>query len=156
MKLWSGVLSPFSTKVRIALAEKGLEYEMLQIPWTRQTLWGPKRPEFLAVSPRGRVPGLTDGEATVYDSTVIAEYLEDRYPDPSLFPADAVARARCRQLEDEADTAMVEEVTPLVQELFTKRDDTARDQARVGVAMGALQHRYARVEPEHRAGEQRR
>src|SRR5262245_1731671 len=93
MKLWSGVLSPFSTKVRIALAEKGLEYEMLQIPWTRQTLWGPKPPEFLAVSPHGKVPVLIDGEATVYDATVIAEYLEDRYPDPSLFPADAVARA---------------------------------------------------------------
>ena len=148
MKLWSGVLSPFSTKVRIALAEKGLEYETVQIPWTRQTLWGPKPPEFLAVSPHGKVPVLIDGGATVYDSTVIAEYLEDRYPDPSLFPADAVARARCRQLEDEADTAMVEEVTPLVQELFTKRDDTARDQARVSVAIAALQRRYAMLERE--------
>lgn len=153
MKLWSGVLSPFSTKVRIALAEKGLEYETLQVPWTRQTLWGPKLPEFLAVSPHGKVPVLIDGEATVYDSTVIAEYLEDRYPDPSLFPADPVARARCRQLEDEADTAMVEEVTPLVQELFTKRDDRARDQARVGAAIAALQRRYATLERELAARE---
>src|SRR5262249_58215270 len=99
-------------------------------------------------SPHGKVPVLIDGEATVYDSTVIAEYLEDRYPDPSLFPADPVARARCRQLEDEADTAMVEEVTPLAQELCTKRDDTARDQARVSVAIAARQRRYATLEHE--------
>ena len=152
MKLWSGVLSPFSTKVRIVLAEKGLEYETLQIPWTRQTLWGPKPPEFLAVSPHGKVPVLIDGEATVYDSTVIAEYLEDRYPEPSLFPANAVARARCRQLEDEADTAMVEEVTPLVQELFTQRDETARDHARLRAAIAALHCQAARAEDPSDAG----
>jgi len=148
MKLWSGVLSPFSTKVRILLAEKGLAYETSEIRWTRETLWGPKPAEFLAVSPRGKVPVLVDGDATVYDSTVIAEYLEDRYPAPPLFPADAVGRARCRQLEDEADTAMVEEVTPLVQELFTKRDETARDQARVAAANTALRDRYARLQRE--------
>jgi glutathione S-transferase len=99
MKLWSGVLSPFSAKVRIALAEKGLPYETLEIGWNRQTLWGPKPPEFLAVSPRGKVPVLIDGGATLYDSTIINEYLEDRYPKPALFPADPVARGRCRQLE---------------------------------------------------------
>ena len=148
MKLWSGVLSPFSTKVRIALAEKGLAYETLAIPWSRQTLWGPKPPEFLAVSPRGRVPVLLDGGAAIYDSTVINEYLEDRYPTPPLMPSDPLARARCRQLEDEADLAMTEEVTPLVQELFTKRDDAARDMARVTTATDALRRRYASLERE--------
>jgi len=148
MKLWSGVLSPFSTKVRIALAEKGLAYETLEIPWSRQTLWGPKPPAFLAVSPRGKVPVLIDGDVTVYDSTVITEYLEDRYAKPPLFPPDPAGRARCRQLEDEADLSMVEEVTPLVQELFTKRDESARDMGRVAVAREALQARYAALERE--------
>ena len=93
MKLWSGVLSPFSAKVRIALAEKKLGYETLVVPWSRKTLWGPKPPEFLAVSPHGQVPVLIDGDVTVFDSTVICEYLEDRYPKPPLLPAGPEARA---------------------------------------------------------------
>lgn len=142
MQLWSGVLSPFSAKVRIALGEKGLRYETRVIPWSRKTLWGPKPAEFLAVSPHGKVPVLIDGPVTAYDSTVICEYLEDRYPRPPLFPAEAPERARCRQLEDEADFAMSEEVTPLVQELFTKTDAASRDMERVARAAEALQRRY--------------
>ena len=148
MKLWSGVLSPFSAKVRIALAEKKLDCEMLEVPWSRKTLWGPKPSDFLAVSPRGQVPVLIDGDVAAYDSTVICEYLEDRYPKPPLFPHGAAARARCRQLEDEADFAMSQEVTPLVQELFTKTDDATRDMARVAAASEALQHRYDALEKE--------
>src|SRR5688572_19678626 len=136
MKLWSGKLSPFSAKVRIALAEKKLDCELLDIPWTRKTLWGPKPAAFLAVSPHGRVPVVVD------DSTVICEYLEDRHPQPRLLPEDAVARARCRQLEDEADAAMTQDVTALVQELFTKTDDTTRDMARVAAAMESLKRRW--------------
>jgi glutathione S-transferase len=74
---------------------------------------------------------LIDGPVVVYDSTVVCEYLEDGYPKPRLFPEGAAARARCRQLEDEADVAMTTDVTALVQELFTKTDDATRDVARV-------------------------
>jgi glutathione S-transferase len=146
MKLWSGVLSPFSAKVRMALAEKKLPYETLTVPWTRKTLWGPKPPDFLAVSPRGQVPVLIDGDVTVCDSTVICEYLEDRYPKPPLMPDSPAERAACRQLEDEADVAMAQEVTPLVQELFTKTDDATRDMARVAAAAEALRRRYDALE----------
>jgi glutathione S-transferase len=146
MQLWSGVLSPFSAKVRIALAEKGIRYETREVPWSRKTLWGPKPPDFLAASPRGKVPALIDGALTVFDSTVICEYLEDRYPNPPLLPVEPAERARCRQLEDEADFAMTEEVTPLVQELFTKTDDATRDMARVAQAAEALGRRYTALE----------
>src|SRR5262245_12492332 len=148
MELWSGTLSPFSAKVRIALAEKGLDYEIREVPWSRATLWGPKPAEFLAVSPRGQVPVLIDGDAVVYVSTGIAEYLRDGDPTPPLLPADAVGRARCRLLEDEADQAMVLHVTPLVQELFTKTGDAARDLARVAAATGDLTRRYDDLERE--------
>lgn len=151
MKLWSGVLSPFSAKVRIVLAEKGLEYETLEIPWSRTTLWGPKPPEFLAVSPRGEVPVLVDGDLAIYDSTVINEYLEERHPRPSLLPADPADRARCRQLEDEADETMKLQVTPLVQELFTQRDEAARDAKRVAAASEAVRARYDALD-RHLAG----
>jgi len=148
MKLWSGKLSPFSAKVRIALAEKKLDCELLEVPWSRKTLWGPKPPEFLAVSPHGKVPVLVDGSVVVYDSTVICEYLEDRYPSPRLFPEEAAARARCRQLEDEADGAMTTDVTALVQELFTKTDDATRDPARVGAATESLRKRWDALDRE--------
>jgi glutathione S-transferase len=49
------------------------------------------------------VPVLVDGDVVVYDSTLIFEYLEDRYPRPRLYPADAAGRARCRQMEAAAD-----------------------------------------------------
>jgi glutathione S-transferase len=148
MQLWSGILSPFSAKVRIALAEKGLEYETCEVPWSRKTLWGPKSAEFLAVSPHGKVPVLIDGDVAVHDSTVICEYLEDRYPEPHLAPAAPAARARCRQHEDEADHAMTDYVTPLVQELFTKTEDAARDMGRVEQASTALVRRYDALERE--------
>ena len=148
MKLWSGKLSPFSAKVRIALAEKKLDCELLDVPWSRKTLWGPKPPEFLAVSPHGRVPVLIDGNVVVYDSTVICEYLEDRYPEPPLLPADAVGRARCRQLEDEADASMAGDMTALVQELFTKTDDATRDMARAAAAMEGLKRRWDALDKE--------
>jgi glutathione S-transferase len=148
MKLWSGKLSPFSAKVRIALAEKKLACEILEVPWSRKTLWGPKPPEFLAVSPHGKVPVLVDGDVVVYDSTVICEYLEDRHPKPPLVPDGAAGRARCRQLEDEADAAMTTDVTALVQELFTKTDDAARDMPRVAAAMEGLRRRWDALEKE--------
>ena len=146
MQLWSGVLSPFSAKVRIALAEKGLDYEVLEVPWSRETLWGPKPPEFLAVSPRGEVPVLLDGELSLYDSTVIGEYLEERYPEPPLMPGDPLERARCRQLEDEADEAMKLHVTPLVRELFTRRDAPERDAAAVAAGSEGVRRYYAGLE----------
>ena len=91
MQLWSGVLSPFSAKVRVVLAEKGLSAEILEVPWSRKTLWGPKPAEFLAVSPLGKVPVLLDGDLAIYDSTVIDEYLEEQYPELPLMPAEPAA-----------------------------------------------------------------
>src|SRR5262249_28389615 len=148
MKLWHGRLSPFSAKVRIALAEKDLSWEGLEVPWTRATLWGPKPPEFLAVSPRGQVPVLVDGEVLLHDSTVICQYLEDRYPERCLLRKTPAARARCRRLEDEADFGMNEEVAPLVQEIFRKPDPATRDMPRVTAAIEGLGRRYDALERE--------
>ena len=103
MQLWSGVLSNNAAKVRIVLAEKGIDVEIHEVPWTKESLWEPKPAEFLAVSPRGEVPVLIDDGFVVHDSTVINEYLEERYPEPALFPADTRTRAECRIWEDEGD-----------------------------------------------------
>jgi glutathione S-transferase len=99
MKLYSGPLSLFSRKVEIALAEKGLAFEREMVPFTQAKGYAPKHPAVLAANPKAQVPVLVDGDLTLFDSTVIAEYLEDAYPERPLFPKDAKARARCRLLE---------------------------------------------------------
>jgi glutathione S-transferase len=138
MKLWSGTLSPFSAKVRIALAEKGIEAEIAEIPWSRASLWGPKPQAFLDVSPKGEVPVLEDQGLAIVDSTVINEYLQDAYPEVPLMPADPVGRAQCRMWEDMADHFMANHVTTLIAEMFMKPDGEGRDIEAVNGAMQAF------------------
>lgn len=64
------------------------------------------RTDFVHVNPRAEVPALVDGEFSLYDSTVICEYLGERYPDPPLCPRDPKLRAECRLIEDLADTQL--------------------------------------------------
>src|ERR1700682_1793069 len=99
MKLYSGPLSLFSRKVEIALHEKGLAFERVMVPFSQATGYAPKHPDVLAANPKAQVPVLVDGDLTLFDSTLILEYLEDAYPRPALWPADAKARARGRQIE---------------------------------------------------------
>src|SRR5262249_57646839 len=78
----------------------------------------PHHPEVLARNPKGEVPVLVDGEVTVYDSTQIFEYLEDRYPEPPLYPADVAGRARCRRLAAWADEIVFAPAWDPVAEVF--------------------------------------
>ena len=94
-------LSPYGQKVKIALLEKGVDFEA---PLPAGIGSGAGQDDFLAASPRGEVPALVDGDIRVFDSTVILEYIEDRWPEPPLLPADPLARARARMLEDTMDT----------------------------------------------------
>jgi glutathione S-transferase len=121
MKLYSGPLSLFSAKVRVALDEKGLTYERLDVPFSRRDGYTPKLPEVLAINPKGQVPVLVDGDLALYDSTIIFEYLEDRYPSPPLLPADPVERARCRQAEAAADEILFPHVYTLIRGVFYER-----------------------------------
>jgi len=85
--------------VEIALGEKGLAFEREMVPFTQAKGYSPKHPVVLAANPKAQVPVLVDGDLTLFDSTVIAEYLEDAYPERPLFPREPKARARCRLLE---------------------------------------------------------
>jgi glutathione S-transferase len=97
--LYEHPLSPYAQKVKIALAEKGLAFES-RLP----DLLGGNLGEFLPVNPRLEVPALVDGDLAVFDSTIILEYLEDRWPSPPLLPVGAGERARVRMLEELCDT----------------------------------------------------
>jgi len=63
---------------------------------------------FSRISPVRRIPVLIDDQVTLADSSVICQYLEDRYPEPTLYPANIVDRARARWLEEYADSRMGE------------------------------------------------
>ena len=114
MHLYSGPLSLFSRKVEIALAEKGIACTRTMVPFTQTEGYAPKNDAVLAANPKGQVPVLVDGDLTLYDSTVILEYIEEAYPEPALYPGNAGLRARCRILELEADEILLEPVRRLM------------------------------------------
>jgi glutathione S-transferase len=116
IKLYDFLPCPFGQKVRIALAEKGLTYDLVQVDVTK----GENRhPDFFRLNPFGRVPVLVDEDTTIYDSTIINEYLDDEYPEPPLLPpvGSSAMRARARRLEDFADTSFTPQVGQLMAEL---------------------------------------
>ncbi|WP_439817807.1 glutathione S-transferase family protein [Zavarzinia sp. CC-PAN008] len=110
-------LSPFSRKVRVVLAEKGLDFD-LQV----EKVWE-RREEFLALNPAGQVPVLVDENGEVLaDSAAIVEYLDEVYPNRPLLGFDAAQRAETRRLVAWFDLKFHAEVTQnLVWEKVTKR-----------------------------------
>jgi glutathione S-transferase len=83
---------PFAHRATIALQEKGLSFE--PVFFER----GKRPPELEIVGPYAKSPTLFDGDSTVWDAHVVLEYLEDRYPTPTLLPASAAGRAEVRML----------------------------------------------------------
>ncbi|MDP6831901.1 MAG: glutathione S-transferase family protein [Alphaproteobacteria bacterium] len=110
-------LSPFSRKVRIALYEKRMDVELVV-----EKYWD-RRPEFLAMSPAGQVPVLSEPDGTVLsDSQAIVEYLEDCQPEPDLLGRSPLDRAECRRLIAWFDGKFYNEVTDfLLREKLLKR-----------------------------------
>lgn len=137
MKLYSGPLSLFSRKVEIALAEKGLAFERVLVPFTQTKGYSPKHPDVLAANPKGQVPVLVDGDLTLYDSTVILEYLEDAYPTPPLYPASPEERARCRLLDLFADEIMLVPLRALMFRTEPAPEDPQRRAANEAKALEA-------------------
>jgi glutathione S-transferase len=116
IKLYDFLPCPFGQKVRIALAEKGLTYELVEVDLAKGEH---RQQDFFRLNPLGRVPVLIDEDATIYDSTIINEYLEDEYPDPPILPdvSSSSMRARARLFEDFADTRFTFQVGQLMAEL---------------------------------------
>ena len=117
IKLYDFPMSPRARKVRIALAEKGLQYEKITIDITKGEQ---KKPEFLAVNPNGKVPALQDDGTSIYESSIIMEYLNDKYPNPPLLPADPGQRAHARVLLHYGDNPFDSACATIVGEVFFK------------------------------------
>ncbi len=100
MKIIGSYVSPYVRKVLVCLELKGLDYEVDPIT----PFFG--NDEFARLSPLRRIPVLIDDGLVLTDSTVIAEYLDETYPDPPLLPEHPKERARARWLEEFADTRL--------------------------------------------------
>ncbi|WP_454907015.1 glutathione S-transferase family protein [Variovorax gossypii] len=113
-RIYSGPLSMFGAKVEIAAREKGVAFELVMVPFIEGDAYEPKHPEVLRVNPvKQQVPVLVDDEVSLFDSTQIFEYLEDRYPPPALWPEGIADRARARQLEQKSDEVFFPNVIKL-------------------------------------------
>jgi len=90
MTLYSGSNDPYSHRARIVLAEKSVTYEIKKIEP------GNLPEDLIDLNPYNSVPTLVDRDLVLYDSRVVMEYLDERFPHPPLMPVDPVSRARCR------------------------------------------------------------
>jgi glutathione S-transferase len=149
MKLYSGPLSLYARKVEIALHEKGLAFERVMVPFNQQVGYSPRNPEVLAANPKGQVPVLVDDDLTLYDSTVILEYLEDAYPAPPLMPRLPKARAMCRQLELFADEVVIIPLRALMHRPGPRPADPQRwrdDEDAAAIAEQTLRTQFAELD----------
>ena len=100
MKLFGSTMSPFVRKVVAFAAEKGIELELVPVGI------GDPNPEFRAASPFGKMPALADGDYGLADSSAIIHYLEAKFPDPEMIPADPKLRGRTIWFDEFADTLL--------------------------------------------------
>jgi RNA polymerase-associated protein len=92
MNLYSGTTCPFSHRCRIVLYEKQMDFQVIDVDLFN-------KPEDIAViNPYNRVPVLVDRDLVLYESNIINEYIDERFPHPQLMPPDPIMRARARQL----------------------------------------------------------
>jgi glutathione S-transferase len=138
LTLISHALCPYVQRAVIALKEKGADYERIDIDLNAKPAW------FLALSPLGKTPVLQVGDAAIFESAVICEYLEDTLT-PALHPSDPLQRARHRAWVEFASATL-----NAIRSYYTARDETAYQ-----AAGAALTQRFTQLERELAANEAR-
>lgn len=100
--------SPFVRKVRVVLAEKGLDYQLEPV------FPGQLPPDYKTISPLGKIPAYRDGDRALADSSVICAYIERTAPEPRLYPQDPYDYARALWFEEYGDGGLVPVVGPKI------------------------------------------
>jgi glutathione S-transferase len=120
--------SPFAWRVWLALEHKKLPYELRVMSFDKGDL---KQPAFQALTPRGKVPLIQDGDYVLYESTAIMEYLQDAYPSSgaALFPGDPKPRGIARRLIREADEYLMASLEELLEQVLFVPQDKRNDAA---------------------------
>lgn len=119
IKLYHAVPSSNSDRVKIALHEKGLAYEGIKLDLAKRDQ---KSPEHLQRNPYGKVPVIDDGGNVLFESCIINEYLDEKYPAPPLMPKDPYLRGRGRVLIDYGLNYLHEPYWALRNEIFFKKE----------------------------------
>lgn len=130
MVLYSGTTCPFSQRCRFVLFEKGMDFEVRDIDLYN-------KPEDISVmNPYGQVPILVERELILYESNIINEYIDERFPHPQLMPADPTMRARTRLFLFNFERELFSQVSILEDrnDADTKAQDQARQKIRDGLA----------------------
>ena len=143
IKLYDFKSSPNCQRVKVVLAEKNLSYEVVPIDLRMQEQ---KTPDFLKLNPYGKVPVLTDDGTVLYESCIINEYLNEKYPTPPLMPADLGKRAKVRILIDYGLAHLDGPYQKLRMELL--KDEKEQNQQVVDSAKGDLRKLLQRLENE--------
>ena len=123
MRIYSGPLSMFGAKVQIAAHEKGIDFELIMVPFDMKRRYDPRHPEVLRINPKRQVPVVIDGAVEIFDSTQIFEYFEHLRPEPALWPAEPATRARARLLEHKSDEVYFPHVIRPFAPGFQRRKD---------------------------------
>jgi len=139
--LYYGSGSPYAWRAQFALEHKALPYELKVLSFSAGDT---RKPEFLALNPRHRVPVLVDGDFVLYESNAIVEYLDEAYPATGarLFPGDARTRALIRRLILEVDNYFDKAVDPVIDEAFYKKPE-ARSAEKLAAGREAVIKEYA-------------
>ena len=126
MVLYSGTTCPFSQRCRFVLFEKGMDFEIRDVDLFN-------KPEDVAVmNPYGQVPILVERDLILYESNIINEYIDERFPHPQLMPGDPVARARVRLFLFNFEKELFVHVGTL-EARATKANEKAMDKARAAI-----------------------
>jgi glutathione S-transferase len=126
------------------LEEKGIPYESLVIDLQRKEQ---RDPGFLAINPYGKVPVISDGSVVIHDSTIINEYLEEKYPAPPLMPADSPGKARARMMEDYRDEHFTG-LMSVIRYQHRNKQPAERDENAIQAAREQTQAEFPRLERE--------
>ena len=120
--LYYGSGSPYAWRVQLALEHKALPYERKVLSFAAGDT---RKPEFIALNPRHRVPVLVDGDFVLYESNAIVEYLDEAHPATGarLFPGDVRTRALVRRLVLEVDNYFDEAIDPLTTQAFGRKPE---------------------------------
>jgi glutathione S-transferase len=143
IKLYDFKSSPNCQRVRVVLAEKNLPYETIPIDLRAQAQ---KTPDYLKLNPYGKVPVLTDDDTVLYESCIINEYLDEKYPTPPLMPADPAKKAKARILIDYGLTHLDGPYQKLRME--TMKDEKEQSKEVIAAAQGELRRLLQRLENE--------
>ncbi len=141
LTLYYGSGSPYAWRAQFALEHKALSYELKVLSFSAGDT---KKPEFIALNPRHRVPVLVDGDFVLYESNAIVEYLDEAYPATGapLFPGDARTRALVRRLILEVDNYFDEAIEPVLDQAFGKKPEE-RDAQKIADGRKAVIEEYA-------------